>query len=261
MVKKYNRILRDKDLIFAYMYFQYNGEIKNIPSRYFDKISKSECEESFNKIKDKKLKDYINISNIEDRRILLSEYLATESGKQEILNVSTLLSEETLDKKTWWYDKTAEKEVTYKDTYTLYLVDLNKLFGGNNVGESAYGYLLVFKDTSTTRHYMLWVDMRDILITNHDEKVVTNYDAIFKINQYSEEGLKQRLLTFLKKHVGAVDAIAWTITTAVPKDKIRGIIRQGDCILVDADIESRKELVHSYHLSREIYLKYMYKES
>lgn len=262
--RKYNRTLTSKLTVLAYVYFQYNGDIKKLPNEMFKSVSKEEFVMWFNKIKDMTLKDYLDIPNIEERRILLSEYLNTEKGKQEIINASTLISTETLNKKTWWYDKNAEKEVEYQDVYSLYLVELNKLFIGDNPSirniKDSFGYLLMFKDTSTSRQYMLWVDIEDILSINCKDKIVEQYNKIFE-NISSVEEAKKQLIEFLPKHIGAVDAIAWTITTTVPKDKIRKIIRQGDCILVDADIKSRKELVEDYHLTRELYLEKMYKES
>lgn len=286
---KYHRVLRDKLAIFIYLFFQYGGEIQKVPSEYFRKISREEFKEWFEKIQDMSLKDYLTIPNVEDRRVILSEYLNTEKGKKEMLDISTLLSTETLNKRTWWYDKNAEKEVTYQDVYSLYMVEIGNLFTNNHSTnvlettknedtlptrhqprtidmENEIGYIVLCKDTSTDRSYMLWVDMKSILETNYgntdkeDNSILQQYLDI--VRQSSDvESLKTKLKEFLPKYVGAVDAIAWTIMTRVPENKIRKIIRQGDCILVDADIKDKSELGPEYHLSRAQYLKYMYKES
>ena len=96
-------------------------------------------------------------------------------------------------------------------------------------------HYLKFKDTSTDREYLLWVDCGNIIRMKSEGKNDGNI------------------------HVDAIDAIAWTIQTNLKKGDIEKIIRQGDCILL-----KRKEGVETNivrHLTGDEYRSLLVLES
>ena len=165
--------------------------------------------------------DFAEISllpNLEQRRIAI-KYL----GIDEIVSQVNpqLVSEETISKETTWINEAGfEETIKFDDTYRLFSVNENVLLKGKNeeVNEwnKAKQYFVKFKDTSTDREYMIWVDIASVYNTNHNKQLSRwNVDKIF------EEG-----------DITAIDCIAWTIKTTLPTNNIRTIIRQGDCVLL-----------------------------
>lgn len=131
------------------------------------------------------------ISNIEQRRAAFN-CLGIERLVSEI--EPELVDRETITKTTTWINSNGVLEtVTYDDTYELYMVKGDKLTMGTNRYQSDE-YYVKFKDTSTKREYMVWVS----------------------------NNLKTKK---------AINAIAWTFLTRLPKGGIEKIIRQGDCIM------------------------------
>jgi len=172
-------------------------------------------------------KEIAQIRNVELRRVALDHYGIERVDKE--VN-PTLVSEETVTKKTCWINKDGKlEEFEYSDTYMLYKVDKGVL-------DDTERFYLKFKDTSTNRYYLLWVDMDSIFKTNFNEI----YPDYSKIN--------------------AIHAIAWTIQTRVPNGQIEEIIRQGDCPLFKKKPETT--LLRDYrHLTIEEYLKFLVAES
>ena len=165
--------------------------------------------------------DFAEISllpNLEQRRIAI-KYL----GIDEIVSQVNpqLVSEETISKETTWINEAGfEETIKFDDTYRLFSVNENVLLKGKNeeVNEwnKAKQYFVKFKDTSTDREYMIWVDIASVYTTNHNKQLSRwNVDKIF------EEG-----------NITAIDCIAWTIKTTLPTNNIKTIIRQGDCVLL-----------------------------
>ena len=132
-----------------------------------------------------------------------------------------LVSEETISKETTWINEAGfEETIKFDDTYRLFSVNENVLLKGKDEEVNKYNtskqYFVKFKDTSTDREYMIWVDIASVYNTNHNKQLSRwNVDNILK------EG-----------NITAIDCIAWTIKTTLPTDNIRTIIRQGDCVLL-----------------------------
>lgn len=150
------------------------------------------------------------ITNIEQRRVAVG-CLGIEKITKEIN--PTLMNKKTLKKQTTWVTEEG-KMVTKKfsDTYELYKVEGKKWSKGV---DETWGqddvYFVKFKDTSTDREYMIWVDATSVGRTNTKEGWFSSED---------------------RNKITATQAIAWTIQTDVPEGEIDCIVRQGDCILI-----------------------------
>ncbi len=165
--------------------------------------------------------DFAEISllpNLEQRRIAI-KYLGIDDIVSQVN--PQLVSEETISKETTWINEAGvEETIKFDDTYRLFSVNENVLLKGKNeeVNEwnKAKQYFVKFKDTSTDREYMIWVDIASVYNTNHNKQLNRwNTDKAF------EEG-----------NITAIDCIAWTIKTTLPTNNIKTIIRQGDCVLL-----------------------------
>jgi hypothetical protein len=182
-------------------------------------------------------KEIAHFDNIEERRIGMLCL-----GLDRLINEvePELVSANTLKKITSWINANGEQEtVAFEDTYELYKVK-GSYFAPKNEPVRPWRaindvYYLQFKDTSTNRRYLLWVDYDSVQWTNRDGG-----------------------------HTGpvtAIQAIAWSITTNVAKGNIEKIIRQGDCILlkpIDMDIAL---LPTPRHLTADEYEKLLVAES
>lgn len=162
-----------------------------------------------------------HFKNIEERRVAFNclgiERLVSEIDPE-------LVDSETITKTTTWINSEGVLEiVTYDDTYELYVVKGEKLTLGSN-GYQPNEYYVKFKDTSTKRDYMVWVNANQIP--------------------------KKR----------AIDAIAWTFLTMVPMGKIEKIIRQGDCILFKTKPNFNME-IQERHLTADEYRNLLVLES
>jgi hypothetical protein len=173
------------------------------------------------------------ITNIEQRRVAIS-CLGLERISQQ--TSPTLISSETILKKTTWVTPTGELvEKQFEDTYNLYKVEGKKMsMGTNNRMDDAY--FVKFKDTSTDREYMIWVDALDVLTTNNKSTSKMELD-----------------------HINAIEAIAWTFQTKVPKGNIQTIVRQGDCILIKYN--DKFSGTKPRHLTEKEYREYLELES
>lgn len=122
----------------------------------------------------------------------------------------------------------------FSDTYELYEVESKHLFKEFNRNESFH--FIKFKDTSTDREYMIWVDLRSVRNNNSKGSFIPE--------------------------INPIQCISWTITTNVPIGKIKEIIRQGDCILIKPKKGTKLlSSVETRHLTEKEYRELLTTES
>jgi hypothetical protein len=97
-------------------------------------------------------------------------------------------------------------------------------------------HFVKFKDTSTDREYMLWVDLESVKNTNGITRWHPN-----------------------PRKVTALDCIAWSIQTNLEKGNIKKIVRQGDCILIKPIKKAGVGLTR--HITSEEYINLLVAES
>ena len=155
--------------------------------------------------------DIARLENLEQRRIGIGalgiDRLVSEVNPK-------LIDRKTLDKSTTWINGNGVLEtIEYKDTYELYQVKgevfSQGLSGNQTMADSFY---VKCKDTSTDREYLIWIEPQSVFRTNRD-------------NTWYQRGESH-------KELNAIECVAWTITTNVPKGNIEKILRQGDCIMI-----------------------------
>jgi hypothetical protein len=179
-----------------------------------------------------------DITNIEQRRVAIT-ILGIENLLKEV--DAKLYKKEAIVKETSWVNSSGEL-VSHKfvDTYELYKVDSKELF--KNV-DRTWGmptdpfYFVKFKDTSTDREYMIWVDYISVLGAN---------------------GLSRWRDSEMAKF-NPIQAIAWTFQTNLPVGSIEKIIRQGDCILFKTKRNTTPSVVR--HLTEHEYRELLTFES
>jgi hypothetical protein len=155
--------------------------------------------------------DIAQLENLEQRRIGIGA-LGLDRLISEVNPI--LLDSRTLNKSTTWVNENGELHTfDYDDTYELYQVK-GEVFsqGLSNFQKMEDSFYVKCKDTSTDREYLIWIEPQSVFNTNRDN---TWY---------------QRGVSF--KELNAIECVAWTITTNVPKGKIEKILRQGDCIMI-----------------------------
>lgn len=204
--------------------FPYDIGCRLLKTKYGKKPVKG-LEKIWNELKPMTFREITkSFRNIEKRRVGIS-CLGMENIIDEV--DSLLVSSKSIKKTTKWVkeDGTIETK-TFRDVYYLYKVD-NEFFTEGTAVEGWSGgdvYYVEFKDTSTDRRYMIWVDRDSVQRTN-------NYQ--FPINP--------------------IRAIAWTIKTDVPEGNIKTIVRQGDCILIQKKNDNIKPLKEDRHLTEKEY--------
>jgi len=181
-----------------------------------------------------------SFDNVEDRRIAISS-LGIEKVVKEIR--AELIDSKTIKKKTTWVGDDGEMiEKEFEDTYELYEVHSSVLGVNDKRANRNNGFLnyLRFKDTSTDREYLLWIDAQSVYTTNNDVRHTSSGE------NYGRK-------------INAIQAIAWTIQTDISKSSIEKIVRQGDCIL----IKEKKDAIRcsERHLTESEYLKLLVAES
>jgi hypothetical protein len=157
-------------------------------------------------------KEIAKLPNLEQRRVGVL-CLGLEKLYKEVQ--PKLVDKQTLKKSTMWVDEKGElKEVKFDDTYELYEVNGKYFNEGleNNWQKMANAYFIKCKDTSTDRFYFIWIEPKQVYITNNP---TDTYGYKFEV-----------------KKINAIQSIAWTIQTDIPQGKIEKIVRQGDCILI-----------------------------
>ena len=183
--------------------------------------------------------DFAEISllpNLEQRRIAI-KYLGIDDIVSQVN--PQLISEETISKETTWINEAGfEETIKFDDTYRLFSVNENVLLKGKNEEVNKYNtnkqYFVKFKDTSTDREYMIWVDIASVYNTNHNKQ----------LNRWNVELIMQ------EGNITAIDCIAWTIKTTLPTGNIETIIRQGDCVLLKP-ISSELQVKERHLTSKE----------
>lgn len=152
--------------------------------------------------------------NMEQRRIAI-KYLGLDNLVSQVQ--PKLLAKETIRKTTTWVNQEGELETfEFDDTYELYEVSgelLSKGLNGNSWQKLPDAHYLKFKDTSTDREYLLWVNAYEVSRTN-------GIASWFASNEnYGEQ-------------INPIQAIAWSIQTNIQEQDIEQIVRQGDCIMI-----------------------------
>lgn len=226
-------------IILENIHFDFNNGCKLLKLKHKDcptKFANTYIGEIWNDIVSATFSEIAKYENIEQRRVGIL-HLGLERLVKEVK--PELVNQETLNKKTTWINGKGELEtISFKDTYKLFKVE-GKYFS-EGVKETWRKvedcYYIQFKDTSTDREYMLWVDVKSVYNTNNEDRWV-----------------------FDIKKVKAIDCIAWSIQTDVPIGKIEKIIRQGDCILIKP---KEKYVSHSVrHLTSAEYKTLLVAES
>jgi len=152
-----------------------------------------------------------------------------------------LVNEKTLKKKTSWINSKGELEtINFEDTYKLFKVEGKYFSEGieQSWRNTSDCYYVQFKDTSTDREYMLWVDIDSVKRT----KGISPWD------------------TQTKKRVNAIDCIAWSIQTDITEGNIEKIVRQGDCIMIKPN-NANLDKGRVRHLTANEYTKLLVAES
>ena len=176
--------------------------------------------------------DIAKLENLEQRRIGIS-HLGIENIVSEVNPI--LLDKTTLKKTTTWINEFGvEETIDFDDTYELYKVSNNVLLSQEPSKHyiwrsETFSYYVKFKDTSTDREYLIWVDLNDVYRNNYEG--------------WASDEEKEKIVT-------AIDCIAWTITTNVEKGNIKRMLRQGDCILIEP---KEKVFGEVRHITREEY--------
>lgn len=209
------------------------------------KLKHKECPDKFetlssfwDKIQEPTFVEIAQLPNIEQRRVCI-DALGLERLIKEVN--PKLINSTTLKKSTTWVDENGElKTFEYDDTYELFEVDGSVFSQGLSSWQKiANSYYVSFKDTSTDRRYLLWVEIGDVYRTN----------------------LKSHLsIADMINSVDSIMAIAWSITTNVPLGSIEKIVRQGDCILIKTMGEFIP-LTQPRHLTKKEYLELIVTES
>jgi hypothetical protein len=178
-----------------------------------------------------------DIINLEQRRIAVG-CLGLERLYDEVN--PKLIKKETLKKNTTWVNSKGELEtIKFNDTYELYKVDGKVWTEGVSLGSWERPddvYFVKFKDTSTDRHYMIWVDNRSVYQTNNKD-------------WFNRE----------KSQITPTQAIAWTIQTNIVKGGIEKVVRQGDCVLIKK--KENAEVGSVRHLTEQEYRELLVAES
>ncbi len=183
--------------------------------------------------------DIAKLPNLEQRRIGIL-HLGLDRLVKEVN--PKLVSSKTLTKRTTWVDANGELvEHTFNDTYELYEVKgeyFSKGMGNGRTMEDCH--YIRCKDTSTDREYLIWVDLRSVYNTNE----------LGDRWQFDD----------IKREINAIQCIAWTIQTDIPKGSIEKIIRQGDCVLIKPKGDYNP-LSRARHLTEKEYKQLLVAES
>lgn len=209
--------------------FDYNLGCRLLKSKYKNQPF-GNLEDIWNDIQPITFKEIAtDIVNIEQRRVAIG-CLGLEEIAKEVN--PTLISSETISKETTWVTQEGNLvNHSFDDTYTLYKIDGKQWSAGTT--ENYYArdvYFLKFKDTSTDREYMLWVDASDVRRNN----------SVPGGSNWTSDG-----------DMTPIQAIAWSFQTKVPKGGIEKIVRQGDCIM----IKKKTDVINGdvRHLTEEEY--------
>jgi hypothetical protein len=165
-------------------------------------------------------KDAFSETNIELRRVFFKA-IGIEKIFREL--EPELLHEETLelDNLTWDITEKQARNNKIKDTYSLYKIKQEKLFGPHRQWNQSDVYAVKCKCTTTGREYWIYVP------------------------------------SFIGSKNDAIEAIAWTVRLNITDPEM--IYRQGDILVAKASSDSRQ--VPLYHLSRKTYISKLVAQS
>lgn len=184
-------------------------------------------------------KEIAEMENLEHRRVGIV-CLGIDRVVAEVK--PKLIDRQTIEKVSNYINKdgVVVKE-KFSDTYELYQVD------GKNFGKTKNDwqrmddcYFVKFKDTSTDRNYMIWIDPK----------------SVYRSNSNKGNGWYQDI-----KDINAIQCIAWTIQTNVSEGNIKEILRQGDCVFVKPKDSKLPLLDSPRHLTEKEYRKLLVAES
>ncbi len=178
-------------------------------------------------------------SSIEQRRISI-DCLGLERLVKEINPI--LINKKTLKKRTAWVNSKGDVVTKkFNDTYELYQVSAKDWANGSETSWARDVHFVKCKDTSTDREYFIWIDAQEVYRVNDTRE-----------SKWYSSGEDYG------KMINAIQAIAWTIQTDVPKGNIEKIIRQGDCVLIKPTTKEREGI---RHLTEEEYKELLVLES
>jgi hypothetical protein len=186
-----------------------------------------EWQEAWDSVEPLRFRDITRLFKDHDRRRMAIRSLGIDRLIPDI--ETTLVKAETMEKITSWVDTDGNTHTRhFTGTYSLHRVRWDTLFsdaGDTRIDKtrphhpcSSDLYFVKFRDTTTDREYINWVNLRDVHFTNHPD--ITR-DMVSALSQAR-----------IEKMSSPINAIAWTIETTLAKGSIEAIIRQGNCILV-----------------------------
>lgn len=204
-----------------------------------------EMKDIWDAIRPMTFREIATLPNLEHRRVgvlcLGLERLAAEVKPK-------LLDRQIIKKSTTWVMPDGQIESRqYDDIYELYEVDGKYFNEGTKSGydKIASCHFVKCKDTSTDRTYFIWIDLQSVWNTNLNTVGYTSY---------SWGGIDKQK----KKDINAIQCIAWTIQTQVPKGNIEQIIRQGDCVMIKP---KNNQIGDTRHLTEKEYRTLLVAES
>lgn len=190
-------------------------------------------------IKPMTFREIAEMENLENRRVAIL-CMGLEKLAKEVK--PKLIDKKTIKKETSYIDKDGKYvNKKFNDTYELYEVK-GETFGKTRWNRMDDCYFVKFKDTSTDREYMIWVDVKSVYRTNNSNN--GNWFSSIK-----------------ETPINAIQAIAWTMQTNVKEGNIKEILRQGDCILVKPIDDTEPLLDSPRHLTEKEYRKLLVAES
>lgn len=184
-------------------------------------------------------REIAEMENLEERRVGIL-CLGLERLIKQV--EPELVSSKTIKKTTNYINRKGELVTeNFSDTYELHKVKEEKFGDTKNSWQKMNDcYFVKFKDTSTDRDYMCWIDPTSVLRANTGGKWVSFNDP---------------------KEINPIQCIAWTFQTNVPEGNIKEIVRQGDCILIKPKDSNEPLLDTPRHLTEKEYLTLLVAES
>jgi len=204
----------------------------------YDECPMEQLEEFWNEIVPATFQDIALLPNLEQRRIGIVHLGIEEVVKQ--VNPK-LLSKKTIKKETTWINEQGGLvNHKFNDTYELYEVNGEVFSQGleSSWRKMENCHYIRCKDTSTDREYLIWVDLQ----------------SVYRTNELGD------MWQWDKSKINAIQCIAWTIQTNVPKGKIEKIVRQGDCVMIKPK-GNFVPLDNPRHLTDKEYLNLLVAES
>lgn len=229
-------------IIIENLQFPYDLGCRLLKLKHNEECPFKELEDIWADIQPLTFRDISKLENLEQRRVGIV-CLGLDRLVKEVS--PTLINKKTIKKQTTWVDEKGELVTKkFNDTYELYRVDKEYFNEGLTDWRKADDvYYVKCKDTSTDREYMIWVDVHSVYQNNCKDDDRWNFEV---------------------EKVNAIQCIAWTIQTNIPRGNIEKIIRQGDCVLLkpkDMNWVGGKVLPSVRHLTEKEYKELLVAES